>query len=144
LQGLAASLTSLAAPAFISQEAQAQDKFPSKPISLIVPWPAGGPSDAVLRAFAESAGRALGVAVVYAEDADGQSVFLVIESRSRGLRAQLSRRLETAKFPAGVALQVAFRVEAPTPVTPEEVHAACREQVILAGALRRELRPAMR
>jgi hypothetical protein len=87
---------------------------------------------------------ALGVAVVYAEDADGQSVFLVIESRARGLRAQLSRRLETAKFPAGVALQVAFRVEAPTPVTPEEVHAACREQVILAGALRRELRPAMR
>ena len=54
----------MAAPALISRAAWAQDKFPSKPISLIVPWPAGGPSDAVLRAFAESASRALGVAVV--------------------------------------------------------------------------------
>ena len=64
LQGLAVSVASMAAPALISRAAWAQDKFPSKPISLIVPWPAGGPSDAVLRAFAESASRALGVAVV--------------------------------------------------------------------------------
>ncbi len=64
LQGLAGSLASLGAPALLSPQAWAQDKFPSKPISLIVPWPAGGPSDAVLRAFAESASRALGVAVV--------------------------------------------------------------------------------
>lgn len=87
---------------------------------------------------------ASGVAVVYAETAAGQAVFLVIESRARGLLEQVTRRLETAKFPPGVALQVAFRVEAGAAVTPEEIHAACREQVILAGALRRELRPAMR
>lgn len=39
--------------------AQAQ-AFPSRPIKLICPWPAGGPTDIVMRAFAESAGKALG------------------------------------------------------------------------------------
>ena len=43
---------------------QAQDKFPSRAITLIAPWPPGGSSDAVMRAFGESAGRALGVPVV--------------------------------------------------------------------------------
>jgi len=38
--------------------------FPSRPITLIVPWPVGGGSDAVMRAFAESASRALGVPMV--------------------------------------------------------------------------------
>lgn len=39
-------------------------RFPLRPITLICPWPAGGSSDAVLRAFADSAARVLGVAVV--------------------------------------------------------------------------------
>ena len=34
--------------------------FPAKPIRLICPWPAGGSTDAVMRALAESAGKALG------------------------------------------------------------------------------------
>jgi tripartite-type tricarboxylate transporter receptor subunit TctC len=42
----------------------AQDKFPSRPITLIAPWPPGGSSDAVMRALGESASRALGVPVV--------------------------------------------------------------------------------
>jgi tripartite-type tricarboxylate transporter receptor subunit TctC len=42
----------------------AQDRFPSKPINLICPWPPGGSSDAVMRAIAESASRILGVPVV--------------------------------------------------------------------------------
>jgi tripartite-type tricarboxylate transporter receptor subunit TctC len=42
----------------------AQDKFPSRPITLICPWPPGGSSDAVVRAFGESAARVLGVPVV--------------------------------------------------------------------------------
>lgn len=54
----------LAAPAIVSPWALAQDKFPNRPITLIAPWPAGGSSDAVMRAFAESAGRALGGTVV--------------------------------------------------------------------------------
>ncbi len=43
---------------------QAQDKFPYKPITLIAPWPAGGSSDGVMRAFAEALGRALGGSAV--------------------------------------------------------------------------------
>ena len=54
---------SLAAPAIISSS-WAQDKFPSRPITLIAPWPTGGSSDAVMRAFAESAGRALGGTII--------------------------------------------------------------------------------
>lgn len=54
----------LAAPAIVSASALAQDKFPSRPITLIAPWPAGGSSDAVMRAFAESAGRALGGTII--------------------------------------------------------------------------------
>lgn len=41
----------------------AQD-YPTKPITLIVPWPAGGSSDLTLRAIAESVGKRLGQPVV--------------------------------------------------------------------------------
>lgn len=41
-----------------------QDRFPSKPITLICPWPPGGSSDAVVRAFGESASKVLGVPVI--------------------------------------------------------------------------------
>ena len=53
-----------AAPAILPAHVLAQDKFPNRPIKLIAPWPAGGSSDAVMRAFAESASRTLGVSVV--------------------------------------------------------------------------------
>jgi tripartite-type tricarboxylate transporter receptor subunit TctC len=53
----------MAAPAVISSS-WAQDKFPARPITLIAPWPAGGSSDAVMRALAESAGRALGGTII--------------------------------------------------------------------------------
>ena len=43
--------------------AQAQ-AFPSRPIKYICPWPAGGSTDVVMRAIAESAGKALGTTVV--------------------------------------------------------------------------------
>ena len=52
------------AAATVALPALAQDKFPSRPITLIAPWPAGGSSDAVMRALAESASRTLGVSVV--------------------------------------------------------------------------------
>ena len=54
----------MAAPAIVSPWALAQDKYPNRPITLIAPWPTGGSSDAVMRAFAESAGRALGGTVI--------------------------------------------------------------------------------
>jgi tripartite-type tricarboxylate transporter receptor subunit TctC len=43
--------------------AMAQD-FPSRPISLICPWPAGGSTDTHLRRFAELAGKRLGQPIV--------------------------------------------------------------------------------
>jgi tripartite-type tricarboxylate transporter receptor subunit TctC len=48
----------LAAPAAL--RAQPGDPFPSKPITLWVPWPAGGATDGTLRLLAEIAGRHLG------------------------------------------------------------------------------------
>jgi len=55
--GLGASL--LAAPAL-----RAQSRFPDRPVRLLVPWGAGGPTDIQLRAFGEQAARRLGQPVV--------------------------------------------------------------------------------
>lgn len=50
----------LAAPAALALPVFAQPAYPARPIKLICPWPAGGATDAVMRAIAESAGKALG------------------------------------------------------------------------------------
>jgi tripartite-type tricarboxylate transporter receptor subunit TctC len=50
---------SLASSAVIALPALGQ-AFPARPIKLICPWPAGGATDAVMRALGESAGKALG------------------------------------------------------------------------------------
>lgn len=86
----------------------------------------------------------LGVAVVYTVGAIGEKLFLVVESRSGSLRTQCARRLQTAKLPPGAPLTVAFQGQVLADDSPEAVDVACRQQVILAGELRRELRPAMR
>ena len=52
---IAAAAATTALPALVRAQA-----FPAKPIRLICPWPAGGSTDAVMRALAESAGKALG------------------------------------------------------------------------------------
>lgn len=60
VRGLGAGVSTLAAgPAF----AQSSD-FPTRPVTLIVPWPAGGPTDVVLRKMAEVASKHLGQQVV--------------------------------------------------------------------------------
>lgn len=48
----------LAAPAF------AQDKWPSKPITYVVPFPAGGTTDILARLIAQKLGPALGTTVI--------------------------------------------------------------------------------
>ncbi len=50
--------------------AQTVDAFPSRPITLWVPWPAGGSTDLTLRLLAESASRHLGQKV-YVENRSG-------------------------------------------------------------------------
>jgi tripartite-type tricarboxylate transporter receptor subunit TctC len=57
--GAAASLVACPALAFAQSTS-----YPSRPISLIVPWPAGGQTDITMRILAELAGRLLGQAVV--------------------------------------------------------------------------------
>lgn len=59
-----ASAAAIAAPALLPAHVLAQDKFPNRPIKLIAPWPTGGSSDAVMRAFGDSASKVLGVPVV--------------------------------------------------------------------------------
>ena len=44
--------------------ASTTDNWPSRPIVLIVPWPAGGPTDLSMRVLAKVAARELGVPVV--------------------------------------------------------------------------------
>jgi tripartite-type tricarboxylate transporter receptor subunit TctC len=48
----------------LAPSAPAQEKFPSREITLIVPWPAGGGSDISMRLVAEHAQKAFGVPVV--------------------------------------------------------------------------------
>jgi tripartite-type tricarboxylate transporter receptor subunit TctC len=70
-QSLKTTAALIAAPALVSPWARAQDKFPSRPISLICPWPPGGSSDAAVRAIGESLGRALGGATVTIDNKPG-------------------------------------------------------------------------
>ena len=58
IAGGAAAGFALGAPAVRAQS------FPTRPIRYICPWPAGGSTDAVMRAIAESASRALGQQVI--------------------------------------------------------------------------------
>jgi tripartite-type tricarboxylate transporter receptor subunit TctC len=54
----ALSLVAFASPAALGQG------FPSRPITLIVPWPAGGSTDTHLRKLAELAGKNLGQPII--------------------------------------------------------------------------------
>jgi tripartite-type tricarboxylate transporter receptor subunit TctC len=56
---LGAAASSVALPRLAYAQA-----FPSRPIRYICPWPAGGSTDAVIRALAESAGKILGQNVI--------------------------------------------------------------------------------
>ncbi len=51
-------------PAFGRALAQPPDHFPARPITLWVPWPAGGATDLTMRLLADIAGRQLGQKVV--------------------------------------------------------------------------------
>jgi tripartite-type tricarboxylate transporter receptor subunit TctC len=48
----------------LASQARAQGLFPGRPMTLIVPWPAGGATDVTLRLLADIAGRHLGQRIV--------------------------------------------------------------------------------
>ncbi len=50
----------IAAAVVLSVPKASAQEYPTKPITLIVPWPAGGSSDVAMRAIAEVAGKRLG------------------------------------------------------------------------------------
>lgn len=60
----------LAIATLFSAEARAQE-FPSKPVTLIVPWPAGGSTDISMRAMAEVASKHLGQPITVENRAGG-------------------------------------------------------------------------
>ena len=57
-------LLAMAAAALPLGTARAQDAYPSRPITFVVGWPPGGPSDNVARLIAPAMGEALGQSVV--------------------------------------------------------------------------------
>lgn len=67
LQALAGAIVALSLFVF---GAAAQD-YPNRPVTLIVPWTAGGPTDIMLRAFAEAAEKHLGQPVIVENKAGG-------------------------------------------------------------------------
>lgn len=56
--------TLLATPALLPFAARAQSRFPERPITILVPFPAGGATDVQMRALAEAATRAFGQSVI--------------------------------------------------------------------------------
>jgi tripartite-type tricarboxylate transporter receptor subunit TctC len=61
---LASVITGLAAFAFQASPASAQADYPSRPITLIVPFAAGGPTDVISRIVGEHMSRTLGQQIV--------------------------------------------------------------------------------
>jgi tripartite-type tricarboxylate transporter receptor subunit TctC len=61
---VAAAAALIAMPMRARAQANGEAAFPSRPITLIVPWPAGGATDATLRLLADIAGRHLGQRVL--------------------------------------------------------------------------------
>lgn len=70
LHTIACALAATLGLGFVASLALAQN-FPSKPVTLIVPWPAGGSTDLTLRAIAEVAGKHLGQPVIVENRAGG-------------------------------------------------------------------------
>ncbi len=66
---LAAGLTALA---LTTVSAQTADKWPAKPVRMVVPFPAGGPTDITARTLGQALSTALGVQFVVENKAGGR------------------------------------------------------------------------
>ena len=61
---LALAVAAVGMPLLLSTSTAFAQAYPNKPITMIVPWPAGGSTDRHLRALAEIAGRNLGQTII--------------------------------------------------------------------------------
>ena len=61
---IVAGAAAFAAPALLTTSSRAQGAFPTKPIRIVVPYPAGGQTDGIARVYGEYLGRKLGTSVV--------------------------------------------------------------------------------
>ncbi|MEZ5850170.1 MAG: tripartite tricarboxylate transporter substrate binding protein [Hyphomicrobiaceae bacterium] len=59
----------------LSHTASLAESFPTKPVTLIIPWPAGGATDVVSRAMADAASKHLGQPIVVENKAGGSGTF---------------------------------------------------------------------
>ena len=82
MKRLAAILLSLLCVVFGAVAASAQDKFPSKPVKIIVPYAPGGATDIVARILSEQLRQILGQAFVI-ENKPGAFGILAIEQMAR-------------------------------------------------------------
>ena len=64
LRGLAASTVSIGMSSPLRALGQPQSDFPTRPIALWVPWPAGGATDITMRLLAELAGKQVGQKII--------------------------------------------------------------------------------
>ncbi len=73
----------LAAPALLPFAAAAQARFPDKPITILIPFTAGGATDVQMRSLAEAATRAFGQTVLI-ENRPGGGAVLGMAAVARG------------------------------------------------------------
>ena len=69
--------------------------YPIKPVTLIVPWPAGGPTDIVLRSIADAAAKHLGQPIIIDNKGGGGGTV----ARPRWPRRQSRTAIRSAQMP---------------------------------------------
>jgi tripartite-type tricarboxylate transporter receptor subunit TctC len=108
----------IAAIASISAPVTAADVFPSRPVRLIVPYPAGGPNDVLARMLAGKLGEAWGQQVVI-DNRPGAGGNLAVEVASRASPDGYTMILPAMAYAVNPSLytKVPYAFEQFTPVT---------------------------
>ena len=119
-RALALAASALAATAFAPAAVHAQDAYPSKPITIVVPYPPGGSNDVFARSIARELGDALkqpvvvdnrpgasgttGTAAVARAPADGHTLVAVSSSMTTNAAIQPKMPFDPVKNLAPVAM----------------------------------------
>ena len=82
--------------ALASGQAMAQDKWPSRPIRFVVPWPPGGASDVTARILGQKLQQALGQPVVVENHPGGNGIIaLELVAKSPAMSPSPSKASQT-------------------------------------------------